>query len=585
MDSLGEARKTELKAFLDARSLAELHQLKDLMTVNVPPPMRQRRASTAHLSAAPRRRRASIVDLLRKPKKVDIGASTGGELLVHFEDCSTAMVSRASITGNFDEDVDTIMRAIQEQKFAGQGRLHVNDARPYFALYPLDGEGRTTPSPASEAVHLTRDVAFLRRFYIPDDVAETAEFGATSTDDFPLNLGYHHAVSQLLSGKVPVLTRDNVRFAALQLLAMHGLVDHGDQVPAFHLRDVCAPLVKRAFRGNGKRLKEVILECHTALSREIRELKGGVSDAKLKAKRTYLDIMRNLYPSTYNATTFEGTIPIDQLGESRTPVTARMSVSHGGVSIVVAGNGKKIGRRILEFSFINITQWALSKKNNTFEFEVLSARAAAAGQVGKTFRFTFNNSGESEAFDAAWQWYIDAKVLRMKEQASKQRAKQPRRTSIALPMLNLAAREKADGADADTEDTDQGAPAGEIEIDLDDFAVGDDVDIDGDSSSDSDDGPPGLGMGGGESSSQKPQVVVTWEAHTDGEGKVFFKNLETNLTSWDPPPHMVREGWVIKIDPATERQYYMNEETKKTTWVAPLDPRLPIIGAHDEIQL
>lgn len=274
--NVGAERTAELRNFLDACHLSELHQINDLLRevpvgspaghgpappFGTPSPVRkQRRGSLVSegASAKTRKRRTSIIDLFRKPSPspiaLDKGAGDGSELRVYLADKSLVTVPRRELSGILETDIALVLALIQEQVFAGQSRLTVGEMEPFFALFALDADG----SPARTAIaHISafqHDLCYQRIHYFPDDAVEAAEMLASGCDDPAIRIAFYHAVGAIVSGILPILSRDAVRFAALQLLVMDGV----DATPEFHLRDVVSPIVKDGARSAPGALKRLI---------------------------------------------------------------------------------------------------------------------------------------------------------------------------------------------------------------------------------------------------------------------------------------------------------------------------------------
>ena len=269
-------RTAELREFLSACHLSELHQINDLLRevpaasrnrpagpappFGTPSPVRkQRRGSLVSegASAKTRKRRTSIINLFRKPISpidMDKGAGDQSELRVYLADKSLVTIPRHELSGNLETDIALVLARIQEQVFAGQSRLTVSELEPFFALFALDAHGSPARSAITHISDFHRDLCYQRVHYFPDDAVEAAEMLALEGNDPAIRVAFYHAVGAVVSGTLPILSRDAVRFAALQLLVMDGV----DATPEFHLRDVVSPIVKDGARSAPGALKRLI---------------------------------------------------------------------------------------------------------------------------------------------------------------------------------------------------------------------------------------------------------------------------------------------------------------------------------------
>ena len=56
-------------------------------------------------------------------------------------------------------------------------------------------------------------------------------------------------------------------------------------------------------------------------------------------------------------------------------------------------------------------------------------------------------------------------------------------------------------------------------------------------------------------------------------GRSYYINPETRVTTWQRPPaaanSSLSDGWMEKADPASGRRYYVNHKLKRTQWERP----------------
>jgi len=62
-----------------------------------------------------------------------------------------------------------------------------------------------------------------------------------------------------------------------------------------------------------------------------------------------------------------------------------------------------------------------------------------------------------------------------------------------------------------------------------------------------------------------------WEQRTTPEGRVFFVSHTTRATSWTPPvdSEELPSGWSWGVDPQAQRKFYIDSNSRQTTWVKP----------------
>ena len=119
--------------------------------------------------------------------------------------------------------------------------------------------------------------------------------------------------------------------------------------------------------------------------------------------RTYLDLVRKLAPAgAYNNAIFDGTLSDAAGALLGKGINAKICVCHHGVTTM---SGESFNR-VWSCNFVDVTQWTANEEDNTFEFEVLSVKAAAAGRPGRTLIFAFTLPESSVIFDSHWQWCV-----------------------------------------------------------------------------------------------------------------------------------------------------------------------------------
>jgi hypothetical protein len=123
----------------------------------------------------------------------------------------------------------------------------------------------------------------------------------------------------------------------------------------------------------------------------------------MKGMRTYLDLVRKLAPAgAYNNAIFDGTLSDAAGALLGKGINAKICVCHHGVTTM---SGESFNR-VWSCNFVDVTQWTANEEDNTFEFEVLSVKAAAAGRPGRTLIFAFTLPESSVIFDSHWQWCV-----------------------------------------------------------------------------------------------------------------------------------------------------------------------------------
>jgi hypothetical protein len=411
-----------------------------------------------------RGRRRSLIeiigDVVLSPKKVEAKVELEA-IEIQFADGSRIDIPMEMIAGKMRAEASAVLvKQIQLRKFADRfeiaGLFDVylpNTTRPFSA----PDESIKTVTGVLTSVNTPPVLVCRRRRLARDDPVEVAADAARKEDDITLRLAFHEAVHHVLAGHYPVNERDALSLAALHAYATGAACAAAPLSGSAELRDYfsVASIAASSLVGHGALLNAFRLACDS-LVREIDAL--GHAAPRIKAKRTYLQLLKTRIPALYGATFFTGAVQLDAYGTLAKGDGATIAVSEEGVAILA---GRDYGRETdyVTYSHGRVVRWGAVRSKNTL-FVAIAAAEQGATASAKALRVSkadfqlgikIDEAGASQRIAELLQEHCHAWAeAEAKRRASTQnKPRSARRASMSLSAIAEAAGDASSSASAD----------------------------------------------------------------------------------------------------------------------------------------
>ena len=481
-----------------------------------------------------RGRRRSLIEIIGdavlSPKKLEAKVELDA-IEIQFADGSRIDIPIDMVVGKLRAEASAVLvKQIQLRKFADRfeiaGLFDIylpNTTRPFSA----PDETIKTVTGVLTSVNTPPVLVCRRRRLARDDPVEVAADAARKEDDITLRLAFCEAVHHVLAGHYPVNERDALSLAALHAYATGAASAAAPLAGSVELRDYfsVASIAASSLVGHGALLSAFRLASES-LVREIGAL--GHAAPRVKAKRTYLQLLKTRIPALYGATFFTGAVQLDAYGTLTKGDGATIAISEEGLA-VLAGRDYGKGTEYTTYSHGRVVRWGAVRTKNTL-FVAIAAAERGAKATAKALRVSkadfqlgvkIDEAGASQRMAELLQEHChkwaDAEAERRVSTQNKPRS--ARRASMSLSAIAEAAGGSSTSALADGSH---------------------------------------------------------WEMRYDSAGVPLFVRMEsdgtTSVETKIPPALLLLPGWESVHDTEADECFYFCAAEDRSTWEPPLAP-------------
>lgn len=361
------------------------------------------------------------------------------------------------------------------------------------------------------------------------DAIELCADEARKEDDITLRFAFHDAVAHVLAGDYPVNERDALSLAALHAFALHDGVIRRDADLRTYFSERSAVSAKPAVLRSALELAVANLDAElTAMSH---------AAPKVKAKRTYLQLLKTRLPNLYGACVYKGTIVEDGLGVLRKMEPTRIAISEAGIALISTPKRSSAEHTAsvqptVFYTHGRIVRWAASVKTNVLHVSI-SERSEIRGAAKYQLSIRLDELGAPTRAAKVLREHCHAwaEIEMAEAEAAARKPRAQRRGSIQLSATAEAGSAGAAAAIA-----------------------------------------AAIARGAGETGAATTKAA-TWRVESEGT-EVLFVQIDADGVVKErrstPPAEILLPGWEVISDDEANDVFYYNAAEERSTWDPPL---------------